>query len=164
MSGQAQKNFPKKNLALLLLLAPLIIPLVAISLVCIALNRGVTYLLIWLTWLPQGKNVLFVSSESPVWQQYMAEQILPLVKERAIVLNWSERSRWPWWSFPAHVFRTFAGTREFNPLVLVFRPLHRKLSFRFFRAFRDWKHGDPGMVDQLRRDLMAALPLTPSSP
>jgi hypothetical protein len=79
----------RKPVMLLRLLLPLILPLVLIALLSIAVNRAVTYVLIWLIWLPRGKDVLLVSSDSPTWQRYMAEEILPLVKQRAIVLNWS---------------------------------------------------------------------------
>ncbi|HJX84533.1 MAG TPA: hypothetical protein VJ723_09335, partial [Candidatus Angelobacter sp.] len=141
----------------LVIFIPLVIPLAIIGIVSFLVYRTVLYLLIWLVWLPRGKDVLYVSSDSPIWQQYMADQILPLVKNRAVVLNWSEREKWFRYSFSVRVFRAFGGSREFNPLVVVFRPLRRARCFRFLPAFKDWKHGNTGSVEQLRRELMSSL-------
>src|SRR5215831_2705477 len=83
--------------ALIIVSLPLLLPLFLIALVLFLLHRGVLYLLIWLLWLPSGKDTLVVYSNSPIWQDYMTEQVLPLVQERAVVLNWSERSTWRKW-------------------------------------------------------------------
>jgi hypothetical protein len=143
--------------ALIVLLLPLVLPLLVVGLVLRVLNKIIVYLLIWLWWLPTGKDVLFVSSDSPVWQEYMETQILPLVARRAMVLNWSERSRWSKLSFTVRVFRTFGRGRDFNPMVVLFRPLRRARVFRFLPAFKDWKCGHTENLEQLRRDLMVAL-------
>lgn len=87
----------------------------------------------------------------------MKEQVLPLVEKRAVILNWSDRNRWPRWSLAVHLFRTFGGRREFNPLVLIFRPLKQVHSFRFFRAFKESKHGNAVPLEQIRGELIANL-------
>jgi hypothetical protein len=145
------------RIALVIVLLPLIVPLAIIGLVLFLLHRLILYLLIWLLWVPRGKDVLFVTSESPIWKQYMNEQVLPLVESRAVSLNWSERKSWDQWSFAAHVFRTFGGRRQFNPMVVVFRPLKRAEIFRFFLPFRDWQRGYCEPVERLRRDLAGSL-------
>jgi hypothetical protein len=142
---------------LIVIVLPIVLPLVVVGLVLHALNKIFVYLLVWLWWLPKGKDVLFVSSDSPVWKEYMETQILPLVAGRAIVLNWSARREWPKLSFAVRVFRTFGHRRDFNPTVVLFRPFRRAKVVRFLPAFRDWKHGDTGNVDKLRRDLIVAL-------
>jgi hypothetical protein len=141
------------QISLVVVLLPLIIPLAAISLILILLYQSSLYLLIWLLWLPRGKDVLFVSSDSPIWREYMTDHVLPLVANRAVVLNWSERQRWPRWSLAGHFFRAFAGSREFNPMVVVFRPLRRGEFFRFFGPLKHWKHGNCEPVEWLRRQL-----------
>ena len=98
--------------ALIIVVLPLVLPLALLGLILYALNRIVVYLLVWVCWLPSGKDVLFVSSESAVWKEYMETQILPLLRDRATVLNWSERNKWPKWSFAVRVFRTFGRHRE----------------------------------------------------
>lgn len=146
-----------RNAALVVVLLPLILPLAAAALVLALLHRVVLYLLIWLLWLPKGKDVLLVYSDSTVWRDYMTREIIPLVGERAILLNWSERRKWSPWMLSAHVFRTFGGRREFNPLVVLFRPLHRARVFRFWPAFKDWKNGYSRPLETLRDELALTL-------
>jgi hypothetical protein len=139
---------------------PLVLLLLPVLLLCAVfywMYRITLYLLIWLLWLRNGKDVLFIYSDSPIWQGYMKDQILPLVRERAVVLNWSERKTWQKWSLPVRVFHTYAGGRDFNPMVLWFRPFPRAKSFRFFSAFREWKHGKIEAVEQLRDELVRQL-------
>jgi len=72
------------------LFLPFILPLVLLAIIFHILYRTTLYLLVWVIWLPRGKDILFVYSDSPIWHEYMATQILPLVQDRAVVLNWSE--------------------------------------------------------------------------
>ena len=142
---------------LIVLLLPIIIPLAALALVLFALHRAALYLLIWLLWLPKGKDILMIYSDSPIWRDYMIHEVLPLVQSRAVVLNWSERNQWSKWSFAAHVFTSIAGGSEFNPMVAVFRPFRRATVFRFWSAFKDWKRGNTEPVHRLRNDLLLSL-------
>jgi hypothetical protein len=142
---------------LIVLLLPLILPLAILGLVLHLLNKIVVYLLVWVWWLPRGKDVLYISSNSPIWKENMETDIFPLVAERAVVLNWSARSKWPKWSFAVRVFHTFGSRRDFNPMVVLFRPFRRARIFRFLPAFQERKHGNSASIEQLRRDLMQAL-------
>ena len=121
------------------------------------LHTMVVYILVWVLWLPKGKNVLVVYSDSPVWHDYMSVAVLPLVQERAVVLNWSRRKKWPRLSLATQAFRIFGGHREFNPIVVVFRPLNRAVVFRLWPAFKDWKRGRRESLERLRRRLLEAL-------
>jgi hypothetical protein len=141
-------------LALIILILPVWLPLVLFLFV---LRFVLVYLLVWLVWLPRGKNVLFVYSESPIWKEYMIDEILPLVRERAVILNWSERARWKRFSLALQIFEALGGDREFNPLVVVFRPLQNARKFRFWSAFKAWKHGDKEPVERLRQELLNEL-------
>jgi hypothetical protein len=143
--------------ALIALLLPIILPLAIAGLALHFLNKAAIYLLVWVCWLPRGKDVLYVSSDSPIWKEYMETEVFPLVAERAIVLSWSDRSKWPKWSFAVRVFRTFGHGRDFNPMVVLFRPFRRARIFRFLPAFQERKHGNSLSVEQLRRDLTQAL-------
>jgi hypothetical protein len=145
------------EIAFLVILLPVIIPLAAFVLFLYWLHQLVLYTLIWLLWLPRGKDVLLVYSDSPIWHEYMTTQVLPLVQERAFILNWSERSKWRKWSFAVHVFRSIGGRREFNPMVAVFRPFQSAKLFRFWSAFKDWKRGYTEPVERLRKNLILAL-------
>jgi hypothetical protein len=149
------RRFWKSTLVLVFL--PLVLPLLIIYLAVFFAHRLALYTLVWVVWLPRGKDILLVYSDSPVWKEYMSTQILPLVQDRAMVLNWSERSRWSRVSLGVQAFHSFGGAREFNPLVVLFRPLHRARTFRFWLPFKDWKQGHKEPVEEVRQNLLAAL-------
>jgi hypothetical protein len=158
MIRQKETSLRKAGRAVLILFfLPLVVPLVVIAITSHFLYRTALYLLVWGLWLSRGKDILLVYSDSPIWHEYMATQVLPLVQERAVILNWSERNKWPRWSVGVAVFHHFGGARDFNPLVVLFQPLRLAKVFRFWSAFRDWKHGDQEPVDRLRQELIAAL-------
>jgi hypothetical protein len=93
-------------------------------------------------WHPKGKDLLLVYSNSPHWQLYVEEHWLPNWDRRAVVLNWSERQAWSnSRRSDATLFRAFAGSREFNPLAIVVPAKGRPHVVRFWRSFRDFKHG-----------------------
>ena len=155
-----EKESPTRRIALtalIVVLMPIIIPFAAVVLVLYWLHRVALYGLIWLLWLPRGKDVLLVHSDSPIWHDYMTTQVVPLVQNRAVILNWSQRHKWSKWSFSVHVFHSFGGTNEFNPMVAIFRPFRRARMFRFWSAFKDWKRGDAEPVTRLREDLLQSL-------
>ncbi len=120
------------------LISPLLLPFLLVY----GLYAFLLHVLLWLLWGLTGRRVLFVYSNSPVWQSYIEANILPRLPRGSVVLNWSERRRWRWWSLSAAVFHFFGGNREFNPLAVVVRPLRWGRPFRFWRAFRDAKHGN----------------------
>lgn len=146
-----------KKIALVCILLPLALPLTVVALLLFALHRLVLYLLVWILWVPSGKDVLLVYSDSPIWHDYMTEQVLPLVKNRAHILNWSERSTWRRWRLTQQVFYSFGGRREFNPMVIIFRPIRRAEVFRFWSAFKGWKDGHAGHVEELTDRLRVSL-------
>jgi hypothetical protein len=100
--------------------------------------------------------VLVVYSDSPIWGQYFDENVLPAVGSRGVVLDWSRRKQWPY-SFPVALFKFFAGTREFNPVAIVFEPLVWPRRFRFYGPFQAFKHGRPQEVEDMRIQLLEML-------
>ena len=147
--------------AVTIMLVAFLLPIWLPILFCVLLWYGFRilclYLAVWLLWLPQGKDVLFIYSDSPIWHDYMMEQILPLVRERAVILNWSERKKWKRFSIAVQAFKLLGGDYEFNPLVMVFRPFRFALKLRFWLAFKDWKRGYTEPVERLRRELSLIL-------
>jgi hypothetical protein len=131
---------------LLILLSPIFI--IAVSLY--SLWGAILYLAIWLT--GRKQFVVFVYSDSPIWKDYIEIEILPHLQEHAVVLNWSERRRWKN-SLAVLAFRHFGGYRNFNPIVMVFHPFHLVKAHRFFEAFQEFKHGNPGKVEQVKKEL-----------
>jgi hypothetical protein len=124
----------------LLALLPLL-AVVLLSALLFMILAGISLrIAVWCWWCLRGRDVLFVYSDSPHWRDYIEQQILPQLGDRAVVLNWSERKRWRF-SLARLVFRHFGGYREFNPLGVVFRPLGPTRTFRFWQPFRDHVHG-----------------------
>ena len=104
-------------------------------------------------WLTQRKPfVVFVYSDSPIWKDYIETEILPHIQDRAVILNWSERRNWKN-SLPMLAFRYFGGYRNFNPIGMVFRPLRFVKTYRFFEAFKAFKHDNRSKVEDLKKAL-----------
>jgi hypothetical protein len=101
------------------------------------------------------RRVLFVYSESPNWKEYVEANILPKLPANTVVLNWSNRARWPRFSVPVMLFRCFAGEREFNPIGLVFERLDIVERYRFWQAFRVQSMGILKRFDWLRQSSWA---------
>lgn len=108
-------------------------------------------------WGSSGKRLLLVYSNSPHWQAYIEEHWLPRVGEAAVVLNWSERGRWPeQHPLEAQVFRRWAGDREFNPVAIVVPERGPVRVIRFWKAFRDYKHGKDRALRVAEAELASA--------
>jgi hypothetical protein len=133
-----------------------LLPLVAVAAVLWLVAAVLLQFVVWFTWCSRGKYVLVVYSDSPIWGQYFDENVLPAVGSRGVVLDWSRRKQWPY-SFPVALFKFFAGTREFNPVAIVFEPLVWPRRFRFYGPFQAFKHGRPQEVEDMRIQLLETL-------
>jgi hypothetical protein len=135
---------------------PLLVVYVAAYLLVLFVWGGVLRFWFWRAHAARGRPILFVYSESPNWQAYIEENILPRIRDRAVVLNWSHRRTWdsasPW---EARFFRRFAGDREFNPLALVFCGRGRIRAIRFHQAFLDFKHGKESALREAEAELFS---------
>jgi hypothetical protein len=140
--------------ALFVVLSPLLLAILVVWLVAAV----VLYVLVWILWCTRGRDVLFVYSDSPVWHDYVEEQILPRIESRAITLNWSNRRNWLHkWALAPCVFRFFGGRREYNPLALHFRPLRVHRRFQFWKAFRDYKHGRTESLKKVEQEFFRSI-------
>ena len=101
-----------------------------------------------------GKNIIFVYSESTNWQEYIEQKIFPEIEAKALLINWSERSKWKKRKpLEVKIFRHFGGDTEFNPMAIIFiRPWKIKI-VRFFQAFKDYKHGKEFLLNQCMNEL-----------
>ena len=149
---------PKKlntgSKAFITLLVIALSPILFIAVFLYVLWGAILYIAIWLTWKKQ--HVLFVYSNSPIWRDYIEREILPYIQDRAVILNWSERRQWKN-SLAVLAFRYFAGYKNFNPIGIVFRPFHFVKTYRFFEAFKEFKHGDPKRVEEIKNELFEIL-------
>ena len=108
----------------------------------------------------QGRYVVFVHSNSPVWQDYIVANMLPRLPPDAIILNWSERSKWNWFSFPVRVFKLYGGDANFNPIGLVGTSRQGMKSFRFWQPFMEFKHGNEEPVRALEERFFSCIDQT----
>jgi hypothetical protein len=147
--------FPKKltgvSKALGTLLLIILSPIVIIPVFLYFLWGGILYLTIWLT--SKKQSAIFVYSDSPTWKDYIEREILPYLKDRAVILNWSKR-RHRKNSLAVLAFRYFGGYRNFNPIGIVFRPFRFVKTHRFFEAF---KHGNVKRVEEIKTELFEDL-------
>jgi hypothetical protein len=127
------------GIALLVLFSPVILLVVAYW----VLQRLALRIALLVAWAPRGRRVLFVYSDSPVWGEYIRARMLPRLPANAVVLNWSERSTWRTASLAVWAFRHYGGRREFNPLGLLIPTVGKVRIYRFWRPFREFKHGKP---------------------
>jgi hypothetical protein len=137
-------------------LSPFLAALLILALLTYGVYALVLHLLLWLLWSSVGKQVLLVYSNSPTWQSYIEERIIPRLPPETVVLNWSERRKWKRWSLAYLVFRFFGGRYEFNPLAVVIHPFRWGRTFRFWQAFRDFKHGRHETLAQVETQLFNA--------
>jgi hypothetical protein len=131
------------GIVLLVLFSPLFLVLILLIYPYWLARRAALRIAMLVVWGARRRRVLFVYSDSPVWGEYIRERILPRLPPNAVILNWSERSRWRRASLAAWAFRDYAGISEFNPFGLVVPPLGRARLYRFWQPFRDFKHGKP---------------------
>ena len=165
MSKEGTKH-AKSSIAIRVLACVCVIALLPVFLVFLvleALLNCVVLVVLWLVWLPRGKDTLVVFSNSPHWQRYFREEIIPILECRCTTLNWSDRKQWPSFSWATLAFRRFAGSREFNPMVIYFAPLRWPRRFRFYRAIHDHRRGKDEtletVTDQLSRCLRVDIPM-----
>ena len=113
-------------------------------------------LLIVLVWGSWGKKsdmpVLLVYSNSPNWQDYVEDNLLPKIPQDSIILNWSERKEWKKYSLSVLAFRYFGGDQEFNPIAIVFQRWRWPKTYRFWSAFKEKKHGNPEPLVELESE------------
>jgi hypothetical protein len=89
---------------------------------------------------PEGKDLLIVYSDSPHWGEYIETNWLPRWGDRAVVFN---RSRpWKGGQLEARLWFAIAGSAEHTPVAIVVPSRGRPRIVRFWRAFRERKHGD----------------------
>ena len=138
-------------LAIIILCLPLLLAWVAVYLLFIFLWGAVLRFWFWRAHASQGRFILFVYSESPNWQSFIEANILPRIRDSAVVLNWSQRRTWssecPW---EARFFQRFSGERT---LALVFGRRGRITKIRFHQAFLDHKHGNTTSLERAEAQL-----------
>lgn len=147
-----KRNAVSKALIAFLLIS--LSPILIVVLLLYFLWGAVLYIAIWLT---QGQQfTVFVYSNSPIWKDYIEGEILPQIEDRATILNWSGRKTWKN-SLAVLAFHYFGGYRNFNPMGIVFQPFRFVKIYRFFQAFKEFKHGNPNKVEEIKEEFFQSL-------
>lgn len=102
-----------------------------------------------------GKDLLLVYTASPHWQPYIETSWLPRWEHRAITLNRS--APWSRTQLEVRLWRAFALPEEHTPVAIVIPRRGRPRVVRFWRAFRDFKHGKDRRLRAAEGELEAAL-------
>lgn len=133
------------GIILAVIFLPLLIPLG----VCALIYGQLLRLLFWAFYCTRGTNVLFVYSDSPVWKEYLENNIIPELPRTALKLNWSERKKWKQVSLLVLIFKHYGGSKEYNPLGIILRPFKKTKIYRFWKPFKDFKHGKAVGLEKL---------------
>lgn len=102
----------------------------------------------------RGQFIIFVYSNSPNWKNYIEANLLPHVRDHAILLNWSERRDWDESSWPVRALQHWGGDTNYNPLAVVYVHLAHVRVLRFHQAFRDFKHGKAAPLHEVEAELL----------
>ena len=157
MSQPSQsRNLPWYGWIVLILLSPLLIALGLVVIVAHFTARIALYALVWILWCSRGRYVLYVYSDSPIWKDHIESEVIPRFSESVVVFNWSQRKRWRV-SLATLLFHHFGGSKEFNPMAIVFRPFRTRIEFRFWRPFHDWKKGKTQDLEAMEQSFLELL-------
>jgi hypothetical protein len=162
LSQAAHGRFHKMGATLLFIaVSPLLIVLILLLLIGLPFYLAYRFLLrfaLEVVVSANGRRILLVYSRSPVWQEYIETNWLPLLADHAMVLNWSDRESWKQRrSFAVWVFRHWAPPEDFNPMAIVFPRFRPAKRIGFFYAFRDWKHGKNEALRDAEKQLFVNL-------
>jgi hypothetical protein len=109
---EKKRDLPWWVALIIIVFFPLIVFVAIIAFVLYFITSICLHILIWTLWYLRGRDILFVYSDSPTWHDYVEQRLLPPIRHRAIILNWSQRKRWRF-SLALAAFRLFGGYREF---------------------------------------------------
>ncbi|MBL8099103.1 MAG: hypothetical protein JNK81_07960 [Anaerolineales bacterium] len=149
-----KNNFGNKSFLLkifILIVVLIFLPLILIVGIIYYAWGFILSVAIWIIWGLKGRHILFVYSNSPIWSKYIEEGIIPYIQEKAIILNWSERKGWKI-SLAVLAFNHFGGSRNFNPLAIIFKPFRFNREFRFYEAFKEYKHGKTEKLEKIKKE------------
>jgi hypothetical protein len=94
-----------------------------------------------------------VYSDSSIWKEHIETEVIPQLSDRVVILNWSRRKEWRV-SLATLAFQHFAGSKEFNPMAIVFRPFRSRVEFRFWRPFQAWKKNKRDELEAMERSFI----------
>ncbi|MCX6830546.1 MAG: hypothetical protein NT028_00190 [candidate division Zixibacteria bacterium] len=102
-------------------------------------------------WGIEGRFALFVYSNSPKWQAYVKEQIIPKIAQYTVTLNWSKRADWKTeMPLEAKIFKHFKhrGEGKELPLAIILLRWRRLRVVGFYKAFKEHNRGNDNLLEQ----------------
>ncbi len=142
----------------------LVIPLLPF----IFLYRVIEKFVLFLAWQykhrQHGREFLVIYSESSKWSNYFKTEVVPLLTNRAVVVNTTENSKWKASrSVERRAHLHWGGDKDHTPLILMFPKVGRVRCFRFHQEFLALaKRGDPTELASVMDKLRAAAQLNSS--
>lgn len=144
------------SIAALTIVLPFIILLLPVMLIWHFVPRILLRLWLPLRW-GGGRCVLIAYTDSPVWTDYIEQQItarlasMAVVIQRSRVPDWKSRYRAEYWAL-----LSWAEHASYNPVAIVFPRYKRVRVFNFYEAFREFKHGKPAELEAMTKHVLEA--------
>ncbi len=144
-----------KHFIMGLVFIPLILVVVPVYVIVILVKTFYLKVWVWFKYVKNGTRILFIYSNSAIWQTYIEENMLPLLPPDATVLNWSDKKRWS--RHELALLHHFGGETEFNPSVIIFASFWKVKCIRLYQAFKDYKHGNDQALKMAERELLETI-------
>jgi len=141
-----------KNLTVLFVFL-LLLPLILLYWIWNLIYGLCLRLLFYQKWIRKGKNIIFVYSDSPHWKTYVEDNILPKLESQYITLKWSKRSHYRNNSLESRIFYHWGGYNDYNPMAIIFISFFNIKTVRFYKAFKDYKHGKDKLLNEKIQEL-----------
>src|SRR4030042_5802994 len=88
-----------------------------------------------------GKRMIFVTSNSPIWHDYLENKWFKRIAKYTYILNWSERNQWNNSQWEVRMFRHWGGDRDMVPLIIIYVNSFNIRKIRLYKPFIEYKHG-----------------------
>jgi hypothetical protein len=88
-----------------------------------------------------GKRIIFVTSNSPIWHDYLKNKWVKRITKYAYILNWSERTQWNNSQWEVRMFHHWGGDRDMVPIIIVYINFFHIQKYRLYNPFIEYKNG-----------------------
>lgn len=107
-------------------------------------------------WFANGKYVFFLYSDSKKWKTYFEEKLIPKIKQKAVVWNWSTRIMDGWQKdiLEAKILSAFRPAGYFYPMAIVFLPNGEVKIFQFYTAYVAMIKSGQNEYDKMEKEFL----------
>ncbi len=100
-----------------------------------------------------GKRIIFVTSNSPIWHDYLENRWVNRITKYAYIVNWSERNQWNNSQWEIRMFRHWGGDRDMVPIIIFYENFFHIQKFRLYKPFIEYKHGKDRALSNIEFDI-----------